>query len=146
MSSGLPDLVHRKERQMALKTFALAGLALAISSPAAAHHSFSMFQTDKTVTVSGVVKEFEMTNPHVWIRLMAPDATGKLVQWAFEMQSVNSATAAGWRPDTIKPGDKLSVDFHPLKDGTRGGQFISAVLADGKRLGMAHLHPGVGED
>ncbi len=131
---------------MTIKALALSGVALAIASPALAHHSFSMFNTDKTVTVNGTVEEFELTNPHVWIHMMAPDASGKLVEWSFEMQSVASAVGAGWGPDTIKPGDKLSVDFHPLKDGTRGGQFISAVLADGKRLGLAHLHPGVGED
>jgi hypothetical protein len=133
-------------KEMKFQAVIVASVSIAVTTPALAHHSFSMFAIDKTVTVSGVVKEFEMTNPHVWIRLMALDNSGKLVQWAFEMQSVNSAAAAGWRKDTIKPGDKLSVDFHPLKDGTRGGQFISAVLSDGKRMGMAHLHPGVGQD
>jgi len=67
--------------------------------------------------------------------VMVADANGKAFEWSFEMQSVAQDTRAGWRADSVKPGDKISVEFHPLKDGTRGGQLMSALLADGKRLG-----------
>jgi hypothetical protein len=50
--------------------------------------------------------------------------------------------AGGWRPDSVKPGDKVSIDFHPLKDGSRGGQLVAATLADGKRLGGPVRRPG----
>ena len=113
----------------------LAGIALSAAAPAFAHHSFAMFDRAKVANMSGTVKEYEWTNPHVWVHLMVADAGGKAVEWSFEMQSVAQDTRAGWRADSVKPGDKISVEFHPLKDGTRGGQLMSAVLANGKRLG-----------
>jgi hypothetical protein len=120
---------------MSPKTSVLVGVALTAAAPALAHHSFAMFDREKAVTVSGVVKEYEWTNPHAWVHVMVADAGGKAVEWSFEMQSVAQDTRAGWRSDSVKPGDKISVEFHPLKDGTRGGQLMSAVIADGKRLG-----------
>jgi hypothetical protein len=120
---------------MKVKALALAGIALCVAAPAFAHHSFAMFDREKFTSVTGVVKEYEWTNPHVWIHIMVPEAQGKSVEWSFEMQSIAQDTRAGWRPDSVKPGDKITIDFHPLKDGSRGGQLTSAVLANGKRLG-----------
>src|SRR5438105_1541365 len=111
-------------------------IAAAIAAPAYAHHSFAMFDREKAVTMTGVVKEYEWTNPHVWIHIMAADAqSANPREWSFEMQSVQQDYAAGWRPDSVKPGDKFSIEFHPLKDGSRGGQLMSATLANGQRLG-----------
>jgi len=120
---------------MNVKAFLLAGVVLSLSAPAFAHHSFAMFERNKSITVTGVVKDYEWGNPHVWIRLMVMDGSGTPREWGFEMQSIAQDTRAGWRPDSVKPGDKVSIEFHPLKDGTRGGQLTSAVLANGKRLG-----------
>ncbi len=121
---------------MKLSAFVLTGVALAFAAPAVAHHSFAMFDRDKDVTLTGVVKEFEWTNPHVWIHMTVDDqATGKPAVWSFEMQSIQTNATLGWRADSVRPGDKISVEFHPLKDGSRGGQLVSATLADGKRLG-----------
>jgi Family of unknown function (DUF6152) len=120
---------------MRLKSL-LAGLAATMfAAPALAHHSFAMFDREKAMSVSGVVKEYEWTNPHAWVHVMVADAGAKAVEWSFEMQSIAQDTRAGWRADSVKPGDKISVEFHPLKDGTRGGQLMAATLADGKRLG-----------
>jgi hypothetical protein len=123
---------------MHFRTLILTGLAVSIAAPALAHHSFAMFDREKSVTLSGVVKEFEWTNPHVWIHMMVPDATGKPVEWSFEMQAIAQDTAGGWRADSVKPGDKVSIDFHPLKDGTRGGQFVQGTLPDGKQFSGAY--------
>jgi hypothetical protein len=113
----------------------LAGVGVALlAGQALAHHSFAMFDPDQLVTKAGTVKEFEWTNPHVWIHIMAPDQTGKTVEWSFEMQAIAQATSGGWRKDIVRPGDKISIDFHPLKDGSRGGELVSAVMADGKKL------------
>jgi hypothetical protein len=121
---------------MNFKPFILAGVVVAMSAPALAHHSFAMFDRDKNITMAGTVKEFEWTNPHVWIHVMVPDqAADKPVEWSFEMQSIQTNAALGWRADSVRPGDKVSIDFHPLKDGSRGGQLVAATLADGKRLG-----------
>ena len=119
-----------------------AGLAVSLfAGQALAHHSFAMFDPDKLNTQEGVVKEFEWTNPHVWLHIMASDANGKPVVWSFEMQAVAAATSGGWRANTVKPGDKVAVEFHPLKDGSRGGELVAATLSDGKRLGSSATRP-----
>jgi len=114
----------------------LAGLLVPVfAAPAFAHHSFAMFDREKAVSMTGVVKEYEWTNPHVWIHMMAPDAAGTPREWSFEMQSVQQDSYAGWKPDSVKPGDRVTIEFHPLKDGSRGGQLMSATLANGQHLG-----------
>ena len=119
--------------RVSVLTCVTAGLAV-LGGQALAHHSFAMFDPEKLITKAGTVKELEWTNPHVWIHIMAPDAAGKQVEWSFEMQAVAQATSGGWRSDIVRPGDKISIDFHPLKDGSRGGELVSAMLADGRRL------------
>ena len=126
-------------RKIAFAASMLAGIA----APAFAHHSFAMFDADKTVTLKGVVKELEWTNPHVWMRMMVADpATGKVLQYALEMGSVARSTYDGWKKDTVKPGDAITLTIHPLKDGSRGGMYLAAELADGHRLGRTG--PAVG--
>jgi hypothetical protein len=124
------------EVQMKLTHCAIAALTFAVSAPAHAHHSFAMFDREKAISMTGVVKEYEWTNPHVWIHIMAADTQSATPrEWSFEMQSVQQDYAAGWRPDSVKPGDKVTIEFHPLKDGSRGGQLMSATLANGQHLG-----------
>ena len=123
---------------MNLKVIFAAGVVAAISAPALAHHSFSMFDGDKTVTVKGTVKEFEWTNPHAWLRVMVVDqASGKPAQWAFEMGPPAQQILRGWKPDSLKPGDPVTLNMHPLKDGSRGGQLVNATLPDGRTVGGA---------
>jgi len=122
------------------------GLALvaasAFAAPALAHHSFSMFDADKPMTMTGTVKEFEWTSPHSWLRLMVADpATGKAVQWALEMGSPTQQERVGWKADSVKPGDKVTVTIYPLKDGARGGGLVSAILPNGSVAGNGGLQP-----
>jgi hypothetical protein len=121
---------------MNVKALSLTALAaFAVVAPAAAHHSFAMFDADKTVSITGTVKEFEWTNPHAWLRVMVQDQTaGKPLQWALEMGSPSQQAGRGWKPDSVKPGDKVTITLHPLKDGSRGGQLLSAVLPSGQQL------------
>ncbi len=128
---------------MNFKALSLAAVAAAsFAAPALAHHSFAMFDADKTITMTGTVKEFEWTNPHSWLRVMIDDkATGKPAQWAFEMGSPGQQARVGWKPDSVKPGDKVTVMIHPLKDGSRGGQFITAILPSGTMLGNGGQRP-----
>jgi hypothetical protein len=127
---------------MNVKVLAVAGLVLPLSAgQALAHHSFAMFDPEKLITQTGLVKEFEWTNPHVWIHIMVQDQSGKAVEYSFEMQAVAQATSGGWRPDSVRPGDKVTIEYHPLKDGSRGGELVAATLPDGKRLGSSANRP-----
>jgi hypothetical protein len=121
--------------------------AFALSVPASAHHSFAMFDANKEVTVQGQVKEFEWTNPHSWLRVMVmDDKSGKPVLWAFELSSPARLTTMGMHADSVKPGDAVSVTFHPMKDGTRGGQFMQASLPGGKQVIRANARDENAED
>ena len=116
------------------------GLAL-VSLPAMAHHSFAMFDREKTVTLNGVVKQFEWTNPHAWLYVMVMDDAGKAVEYPLEMQGTGQAQKNGWRPDSVKPGDKVTVAMHPLKSGSHGGQLLTVVLGDGRKLAVTGAPP-----
>jgi len=111
-------------------------LAIAITSFALEvqpHHSFSMFDSSKMITVNGTLTEFEWTNPHCWLHVAVTDAaTGRTFDWAFEMGSIGQVAAQGWKSDTVKPGEKITIEAHPMKDGSRGGQYQGAKLTDGR--------------
>jgi len=129
---------------MTFRTIAFSSLAAAaLATPAFAHHSFAMFDQEKTVVLKGVVKEFEWTSPHTWLRVTVTDAaTGKPLQYAVEMGSPARSTYDGWKKDSVKPGDPITVTIHPLKDGARGGMYLAAELPGGKKLGRTG--PAVG--
>jgi hypothetical protein len=110
-------------------------LLACVAFPAAAHHSFSMFDDEKEVVLKGVVKEFQWSNPHTWIQLNVTDASGKVVEWSIEGGSPNLVGRQGWKRNTFKPGDQVEITVHPLRDGQPGGSFMRAVLADGRKLG-----------
>ncbi len=114
----------------------LALAASLLTVPALAHHSFAMFDSTKNLTLEGTVKNFEWTNPHMWLYVMVPQAGGAPVEYPLEMMAVQGAVRLGWKPDSVKPGDKVTFEFHPLRDGHPGGQLISVVLPDGKKLAV----------
>ena len=111
--------------------------AAAFAVPASAHHSFSMFDSTKTITMKVTVEEMEWVNPHVWLRVMMPDQAGTVRVWALEMGPPARQLRRGWKADSVRHGDAITVNYHPLKDGSRGGQLVSAILPDGKSAGGA---------
>lgn len=114
----------------------LAGLAILLcGTPLLGHHAFSAFDMGKTITLTGVVKEFQWINPHSWIQIMVTDASGKAVEWSIEMNAPSSLVRQGWKPKTLKPGDQITIIAHPLRDGRPGGSLVSATLPDGTKIG-----------
>lgn len=119
--------------------FALAalGAAAVLAAPVGsqAHHSFAMFDATKTVTLKGTVKDFQWTNPHVVIFVVTDPAQGTPEEWSVELTSPGNLTRQGWTRQEFKPGDKVSVDINPLRDGGHGGGFKQITnLATGKIL------------
>ncbi len=112
----------------ALAVFAAAPL------PALAHHSFAMFDAEKTVAVSGTVTEFTWGNPHTWISVLPSDGSSAKA-WGVEAGSPNMMIRQGWKSSLIKVGDKVTVKIHPMKDGTATGSLVNITLADGRVLG-----------
>ncbi|HTI41638.1 MAG TPA: DUF6152 family protein [Vicinamibacterales bacterium] len=116
-----------------MRTLALVGLLVASAvMPASAHHSFAMFDRTKTMTLKGTVKEFQWINPHCWIVVLVPSAQGQK-QWAIELESPSGLARKGFVPKSLTAGMEISVDIHPLKDGSPGGSGtgLSLRLADG---------------
>ena len=112
------------------------GLALLASGTAAlAHHSFAMFDMQKEVTVSGTVKQFQWTNPHAYIQIVAKDPQGRDVEWSMEMGAPMYLYARGWRPSSIKAGMHITVTLNPLRNGRAGGVVRDVTGPDGKPIG-----------
>ena len=101
-----------------------AGL-LAVSQPAAAHHSFALFDTSKTVSLEGTVKKFDWTNPHSWITLDVPGPQNTVAQWMIELPAAGTLARDGWNKNYLRVGEKLIVRVNPLKDGRKGGMLES---------------------
>jgi hypothetical protein len=101
---------------------------------AIAHHSGAMFDSARTVSLQGTVKAFQWTNPHSFIQILVEGPKGA-VEWSVEMGSPSQLYRSGWRPSSIRVGEKLTVVINPLRDGTNGGVFVSATAADGQPVG-----------
>ena len=108
--------------------------SLIAASPGFAHHSFAMFDMNKTVVVKGTVRDFRWTNPHAWMEVVVQGDDGQAQYWNIEMTSPNNLTQQGWKRTSLKPGDRVTVSIHPLRDGKAGGSFLSVVLPNGSTL------------
>jgi hypothetical protein len=131
-------------RTTATRAMALAA-CLGLIRLAQAHHSFAMFDPNRAVTLRGVVKEFRWTNPHVFIQVVAAvEGGGNDGEWSIEMTSPEHLARAGWKPGTLKGGDNVVLIVHPLRDGKRGGQFLSGTGPNGAPLGSASQKEAAG--
>jgi hypothetical protein len=105
-----------------IRTLPLVLLAslLLTALPATAHHSFpAQYDADKPVTLSGKVTKVEWTNPHIFIYIDVPDAaTGKVVNWALEMGGPNALLRLGWKRDSLKFDDAITVEGSLARDGS----------------------------
>lgn len=111
-----------------------AGLAVLVASlPASAHHSFAMFDSEREIELAGTVQEFQWANPHTWVQLDVA-ASGRTTTWSIEGRSPNVLARRGWNRLTLRPGDRVTLTVHPLKDGRPGGAIISVRFADGRVL------------
>jgi hypothetical protein len=117
------------------------GLALGVTS-VAAHHSSTMYDHSKTMTIKGVVVELRWVNPHVSLSINGTINDGEAAElWVMEMTSPgNLVRAGGWRRDAVKPGDRVEVDFSPLRDADkRGGALKRLLVVDSGEVFTANL-------
>ncbi len=107
--------------------------AAVLATPAFAHHSAAQFNFQTPKSVDGVVKEVRMANPHMRLILSVTDTKGTR-DIEFEGHSLNNLYRQGWRPDSVKVGDKVSISIAPRKDGADGGYVVKVKTADGKEF------------
>ena len=120
-------------RISALATMAALTVLASAGTPAFAHHSTAAFDMQKTVEITGTVKDFEWTNPHTWTNVTVEGGKTAGV-YGLEGMSPNYLSRNGWTKRTLKAGDRITFEVHPLKDGRKGGFMVSAKLADGTVL------------
>lgn len=117
------------------KRFTLVVAVLAsVAMPAAAHHSFAMFDQRKIMTLEGTVTEFQWTNPHAFIEIDVPNPGGAVRHWSIELNSPNNLKRQGWKRDSLHRGDRVTLRMNPLRDGRHGGLFLDVRLSDGRTL------------
>lgn len=124
-----------------------ATLACVAASPALGHHSYAMFDTTQSMFVEGTVAKVEWVNPHtfVWLYVEKTGQPGEYDLYAFENGPVTMLSRDGWTKDTLKVGEKLTIQYFPLKDGRTGGSFVKAVHEDGTESVGDRFAPGVAE-
>jgi len=119
----------------AIVSLAGAAAALGLAMSASAHHSTAMFEWGKEVPLKNVtVERWEWTNPHTFLYVTAPKAGGGTERWAFEGMSPSHLARTGWDKRSLKPGDKISLTYFPLRDGRKGGFNLSVTLPDGRTI------------
>jgi hypothetical protein len=127
-------------------TRVLVTCALLGSAAAGAHHSFAVhFVGDELITVTGVVTEFTFRNPHGLLTLEVVEKDGSVEQWRVETNSPNILRRRGWTSDSIKPGDEVTIEGFPARDGSNSMRIARVVLADGRELTGQRPAAGVGD-
>ena len=118
------------------KTFAIGALigTLAFSARLLAHHGAASFDTAKMITVTGTVTEYVWTNPHVLVKVDAKDDGGSVQQWVLEAWNPVTQSSRGWTKNTFKPGDEVSLDINPAKNGQRVGEIRGKIVINGNEF------------
>jgi hypothetical protein len=113
------------------------GAMLFQATPAFSHHSNLAYEVTKVITITGVVKEFRWSNPHTWLTVMVTDEKGAQVEWACEGRAPGVLLRAGWSKNILKPGETVTVDMSPARDGSKTAIIARVTKADGTILANA---------
>ena len=124
----------RSAYKLVLASLAIVGV-LASIQPVLAHHSGAEFDGNKTIEISGTIKEFQFKNPHTWIQVLVEDGKSQPIEWSLEWGAPNSLGRQGYRPSTFPPGAKVTMRVHPMRNGSPAGSFVAAKFVDGKTVG-----------
>ncbi len=117
-----------------MKTMLIAAaIAAAVAVPAVAHHSGAMFDDKKEVTLSGVVKDFQYTNPHSWLLVDVKEKDGRVTTWGFEAEGPSTLLRAGIRRSDFAPGTPVPITGHPMTDGRPAAAWVKATRMSDKK-------------
>jgi hypothetical protein len=120
-----------------MRTSSLILLCIA-ALPAFAHHSFAAeFDDKQPVTLNGTVVKFDFMNPHSWIYMDVTQPDGKVDRWAVETGSTNALFRRGWRKESLRAGDHVTIDAFRAKDGSHTANASQVKLPDGRQVSAA---------
>jgi len=119
-------------------------VAACLTRAATAHHSTAEFDYTRQLTIKGTVKEVQWTNPHSYIQLIADGERGEKVQWSVEFGSPSLNVHMGWRKDSVKVGDAVTMNLSPARNGKPYGTLRVITLPDGKQLEGVAARVGAG--
>src|SRR6202790_122021 len=140
VNSDMMQAAFLEVRTVRMRVIAFAaalGMALFDAPLARSHHSNVAFEVTKVVTITGVVKAFEWRNPHTWVILTIDDGKGGKVDWSVEGRAPGVLLRAGWTKNSLQPGETITVDMSPAKDGSKTGLVARVTKADGTILANA---------
>lgn len=120
--------------RFSIGSFGLLAIAALSAMPAAAHHSFAMFDNSRSVTLHGKVNYYQWTNPHAYLAVDVDDGNGGTKRYTMEMTSPNMLHRGGWSSRTVKPGDVVTAVMSPLRDGQPGGLLLKLTLPNGTTM------------
>lgn len=116
----------------------LVGCVMGCVLPLAAHHSFAAeFDDKQPVKLDGTVVKFDFMNPHSWIYLEVKNPDGTMVRWSVETGSTNALFRRGWRKESLRAGDHITVDAFRAKDGSNTANASTVKLPDGRQISAA---------
>src|ERR1035438_9361794 len=114
---------------------AIMGLGYLAGVPASAHHAFSLeFDSVKAITLEGVVTRIDWENPHVYFYVDVKQPDGTLANWKCETRGPNGLERQGWKRDSLKPGDAVTVHGFQARDGSHMADGRQVTLADGRKI------------
>jgi hypothetical protein len=120
--------------QLLVFPFTAVLLLLSLAASTYAHHATASYDMANSATVKGTVTGFDWTNPHAYIYLDVKDAKGATEKWSVEMGSTGMLARAGWKRDTVKPGDEITAIGNRAKDGRPLLHLSKLVFANGQEL------------
>src|SRR5678816_3180362 len=99
--------------------------ALLAAQPSVAHHSFAPFDLARNITLKGTIKEVQFTNPHVWLQVLVVNERGGQTEWSIEAGAPGMLLRTGWKINSLKRGDLVTIVTHPAKSGAPTGSLVS---------------------